>query len=570
MTAHAVPIVPAPGCKRGCELSAWVDHDRLLGLEANGAVACAACLRHARLLQSERRLVVPLRPRSGRRTSGSEPSPVLDPCTWQEAVETATLAMRQAQVADHALVWLSGSVPSVLDLLPRRIGRLTAQCTHVVRRHPSQTVARVAATLPAATAPPQHDLLVVWGGSAIDELRESAAPRIVVDPRGAASASGILHLAVRPGADGTLAAAWSARFESPARALGDAGGVDAAALDEACRLIRSARAPLFALGPGLGRYPQVAWSVQSIAALATMTGAAIVAPALQKDLCAHAEVPANGKYRLVGSGALSATLASLVPRQTVVVIEGGDPLTIPGHHEALRKFLRQAARVIQIALERDTVTPYADLIIPALSPWERSDRRVVPSAAGVREGKAALAPPRDLVGEMKFWRRVARSMDWPESWFPVEVDEWTAQATAIAPWEFDAITKGPITALRETGEGPSATPELYAAYRLWMVPGRGPSEDRWDTTAEAVPEVAIAAIDAQRRGLMEGAAAVVHNPRGALHGRVRVSEAQAPGIVSIDPAGPGGAQLAALAQQGTSGPWAGENWACFLVEVSPP
>ncbi|MFN7965821.1 MAG: hypothetical protein U0V87_09075 [Acidobacteriota bacterium] len=569
MTARAVPVVPAPDCKRGCELSLWVDHQRLLGLQANRAEPCDFCLRHAQLLDSGRRLVVPLRPRGGRRATSAETAAVFDPCTWQEAVETAGLALRQAQLDDHALLWISSGRPSPLDLLPRRIGRLTKQCVHVERRLPRQTIAQLAATASIATVPPEHDLLVFWGGGS-DSYRFSELPRIVIDPRAVEPRAGTLHLAVRPGADAVLASAWGARFESSSRVTTDAGGVHESALDDACRSIRAARAPLFVLGPGLGRYPHAAWTVRCIAALSEQLGASLVAPAVQHDLCARAEVPVGGRYRLIGSGALTAALESLTARQTVVVIEGGDPFTIPGHSAALRKFLRHASRVIQFGLEPNTATEFADLVVPVLSPWEHVERCAVPTAEGVREGHAALSSPRDLVGETKFWRRVARSVDWPERWFPAEAQEWIDQTDDRSRAQLDSAECGPSAALRESGEGPTTTPEIYAAYRLWMVPGESSAQSRWDLRDVAGTEVVLAAADAQRRGLITGATAVVHNQRGSLHATVIVSEAQPSGIASIDPAGPGGASLAALAEPAIGGPWGGETWGSFLVEVSPP
>lgn len=557
MQPRAIAVPPSPGCRRCCPLIVWSEHGRWLGLEALEGAPCAECLRHAAVLGSEQRVRVPQRPRSGRRGNG-ESIPPLDRCSWPEAVETVACALRPLAAAERTLLWLSAGAPGRFDLLARRVGRLVSRCIHVRRRRPADTVARLAHAAGACAAVGDADLVVAWGTAAPSAEGET----IWIDPRATNGPARRHALAIRPGGDGRLALAWSAILAGDRTDALDAGGAAHDALDRVVERVAAAARPVFVLGSGLGRYPQAGATVAAIAQLARQVGARLVGPHPPREPHASGAVPLTGDYRVVGSGRLRTLLTQLTAKSTVVVIEGGDPFDIPACGESLATFLRQARSVIQFGYELDQASASADIVIPALSPWERT----VGEEPSSDDDRSTLDPPRDLVGEPRFWRRVARALAWPERWFPPAAEEEPAGASLDAGASADPEDLS--GALREHGEGPTLTPELWSGFKLWLVTYQDGCHAAWAERVE--PVVWLSPDDARIRGVENGEPVVVHNERGQVPAIVRTDALQRPGLACLA-TGPGGwRRLADLAFPGPPAPGDGETWGASLVEVSKP
>lgn len=604
MAARAVQLTPAPHCVRDCRLVGWLDEQRWLGLavESDDA-ACAECLAYVRWTRDPARLRVPLRPRAARRGLSQ-----LEPSRWEEAIETVVVALRQVLRRELDLVWVSlQRRPRLLGLIPQRVGRLVPRALYLNLGADASAIARRCALLgarPLDRLDPAHDLVLGWN---FDPSRESwaaqhAFARLIqaggrwqqvatACPLGDPAFDALPAPAQRffPRSGSELALVLGAIYSvTAARGLDNLpprwrDGADAWPLSRSVELTNltieslsrlcsewlNATRPAIVFSTALGWPAAGDALLRALGVLARVSGATFYAPAEPRDPTAALPRPLDsGSFVEVHSGEVTARLAALDPKRCVVILDGGDPQAIPGQADLWSDFLRRARTVIGFAGERPIPRSECDLVVPISSALERAERVGVAEPPALRDAEPVLLPPRDLVDEWQFWRRVARTLGWPGHWFPA--DPSTLRGEPAEPVEETPQQAphpelfGGIPAFVECGDGPQTTPDLVAGFRLNLAVQFGGEE-------EPTPEVYLHPSTAQARRLVAGARVVVHNERGALTAVLRSDERQ-PLDRALVLVGPSERALicrcAALDQVRDDVGVAG--WAPTLVEVSEP
>jgi anaerobic selenocysteine-containing dehydrogenase len=270
------------------------------------------------------------------------------------------------------------------------------------------------------------------------------------------------------------------------------------------------------------------------------------------------------------------------PPVTVLVVWNGNPLVSMPNTELTRRGLERddLFTVVHEQFLTDTAR-YADVVFPATTQIEQLD--VVPAWGHLYLGwnDPAIAPVGESVPNTEFFRRLARALGFDEP--EMQMSDVDLIAGALAPLGDDMIDR-----LRNDGfvrlplpspllpyaEGGFATPDGRARFRhdelaalgLDPVPDyvpnpEGPGGDaalrsrfplvllttkshvRFLNTSyaqlpthggrEGEPLLQIHPVDAAARGLSDDDHARVHNDRGSLEMRVRISERVRPGVVSM-------------------------------------
>jgi anaerobic selenocysteine-containing dehydrogenase len=251
-------------------------------------------------------------------------------------------------------------------------------------------------------------------------------------------------------------------------------------------------------------------------------------------------------------------------RGVVVVFEDAAQLAGRGGWGALERFARSARLAVVMGQHPGALARGASLFLPVAGHLEQED--LVGLGGEVWRGEAARPAPRGVLPAAAVLRAAARRLGWPERWFPAEPAAWLAEAGSRTVPTPAAGPGAVLPVLRETGEGPRATPALFERYPLALLVGRldeRPAAPQGAPLPQPLPTLLIDPGDASRRGLADGAAAVVANDRGRLAVSVRWEPRQAAGIVAVlargaeppvelgrlfpDPAPSGGAGGAAIA-----------------------
>lgn len=562
-------VTPGPGCTEGCPLLLWHQTDALVALESADGVICAACRDHAALVRAAQRWLQPQRPRSGRRHHGE--TRLFEPCRWSEAIESLAHWMRSLKESNGNLLWFERPGSALLNAIPRLISAFMPATTLVRGVDGSALVASFGATdswqgdWSDEAAP---DLIVAWGASARVPERPDLLAQVVIDScPSAATRLAPVHLQHSPGCEAQLALLIEQRLLGAIGSDTESLGVDAAKLAEVIARLRAARRPLFIVGAELGRSPALPTIWNTLARIVERCAGRCVTPAGPLELFDRLELPVGARFVRQTCDLFRQGIEAIDPRRTVVVIDLVEPRLWPALGAQVESFLKSARAVVQFAYCADTTTRFADLVIPTSSPWERADSNARRGVPGRFDADATLQLPRDVVPELAVWRRVARICQWPERWFPRDSKELIGRLGAAAP-EVGRVEPISIPTVRDAAEGPNSTPELFRAYRLWLVPEAG-SQVRSLAAGSAPAVVRLNPTDAHDRRIDDGTPVVVHNARGSLPAVARVDRDLAPGTAVVRAFSATQARLAQLATPTPSG-FPGPAWPATLGEVSLP
>ncbi|HHH40354.1 MAG TPA: molybdopterin oxidoreductase family protein [Sedimenticola sp.] len=321
MTVEFVPSVCPHDCPSACALEVErLDRrtiGRVRGARANDytrGVICAKVARYAERVHHPERLTRPLR-RVGARGSGR-----FEPMDWDEALDrVAENLQRVASRHGPEAVWPYYYAGTMGQLQRDGINRLRhvmgysrqrkTICTELAYAGWRAGVGQVRGADPREMS--ESDLIVIWGCNPVatqinvmtrvsDARRDRAARLVVVDPcRTATAEKADLHLALRPGTDGALAAAvmqvllqegyadrdYMARYTdfNPETARHLAGcspewaepitGVAAAEIRAFARLYGATPRSFIRLGIGFSRSRNGAHNVHAVSCLPAVTGA---------------------------------------------------------------------------------------------------------------------------------------------------------------------------------------------------------------------------------------------------------------------------------------------------------
>ncbi len=286
------------------------------GNDYTDGVVCAKVARYAERVHHPGRLTAPLR-RVGERGRGPE---AFEEITWDQALDEVAEALLQAEQRHGSeTVWpyfYAGTMGLVqrdgierLRHAKRYSRQYSTICTKLVAT--GWKAACGTRIGPDAREMAQSDLIVVWGGNPVSTQvnvmthiakarKARGAKLVVVDPyRTGTATQADLHLALKPGTDGALAAAvicvllaegyadraymekysdWDAELEAHFVACTPAWAAEITGLKEAdilafARLYGSTQRSYIRVGYGFSRARNGASSVHAVACLPTVTGA---------------------------------------------------------------------------------------------------------------------------------------------------------------------------------------------------------------------------------------------------------------------------------------------------------
>jgi anaerobic selenocysteine-containing dehydrogenase len=572
--------------------------ERWLGLEGvDGLPACDDCVAAARALGDPARPGAPLV-----RARGAAER--LTAVRWDEAHDRLAAALSEAVAGRARLVWISGARhPRLSHALARRVAHFVPGTRLLLAAGARAAAARAFAALlePDEIATPEAvataDLLVSWGadparlpraaGFAWRRAAERGVERLFVDPCAAAADGGEwAQLGAWPGTDVPLAlalaeallasgsarcapeAALRAEIERwpPSRAAGVARVSEAAFAAAAERLARARRA-VIVVGGGAARHGEAASGAAAIVALARAAGARLLVPAIEPNPALLVPMPVGTPP--VDDASEPAWGAPALPedgRGVVLVVEEAEQFAGRGGWGGLERLARTARLAVVLGQHPGALAREASIFLPVAGHLEQED--VVGLGGAAWRGEAARPAPRGVLPATAVFRAAARRLGWPERWFPAEPAAWVAEAgdrAAPAP-AVGRAAAAPV--LREPGEGPRSTPALFERYPLALVVGR--LDDRRPVDGGSLPPALLMEPgDAARRGLADGARALVANDRGRLVVTVRCEARQPARVVAVLPRGPGlPAELGPLFPDPAPSGGAG-GAAITLVEVGP-
>ncbi len=596
---RSLPVLPAPACRAGCRARAWIGAgERWLGLEGDdGLPACDDCVAAARALADPARPGTPLVRARG---AGERFSAV----RWDEAYDRLAAALSEAVAGRVRLVWLSGARhPRLSHALARRVAHLVPGTRFVRAAGAHAAAARAFAALlaPDELAPPEAlegaDLLVAWGadpsrlpravGFAWRRAAERGVARLFVDPCAAAAAgAGWAQLAPWPGTDVPVALALVQRLVAtgrahrvsdatrreierwPASRVAPVARVSEAELASIADRLAESQRPVIVVGGGVARHGGASEAAAAIVALARAAGARLVVPPLEPDPAALVPMPlGTSPVDEAGEPAWGAPSLPEDGRGVVLIVEGAEQLAGRGGWGALERFARTARLAVVLGQHPGGLAQEASIFLPVAGHLEQED--IVGLGGAAWRGEAARPLPRGVLPAAAVIRAAARRLGWPERWFPAEPAAWVAEAgERVAPLPA-APGPGAAPVLREGGEGPRTTPTLFERFPLALIVGR---LDDHPPAGEGggPPALLVEPAAASRRGLADGATALVGNDRARLAVTVRCDPRQPSGLVAIlpgraeppaemgrlfpdpDPSGGGGAAVA-LVEMGPTG-----------------
>ena len=318
---------------------------------------------------------------------------------------------------------------------------------------------------------------------------------------------------------------------------------------------------------------------------------------------------------------------SLKPPIRALVVYSSNPAAIAPNQPAVLEGLRREDlfTVVSEHLMTDTAR-HADYVLPATTQVEHWDLLWSWGHDYLTLNRPAIEPCGEAIPNTELFRRLGRAMGFeaelfapsdrelvelalasdhpslagvtieslerdgwarlrlPEGWmpfaegaFPTESGRCELYSERLASWGMD-----PLPGFQPSPESAAGNPELAARYPLSLVSAKsalhflnssyaGLERHR---RAEVEPRLELSAVDAARRGLADGELVRVHNDRGSLSVKVRVSDRVRPGVCAL-PFGwwaslsPGGASANALTRDGIADLGGGGDFHDTLVEVSP-
>jgi formate dehydrogenase major subunit len=212
----------------------------------------------------------------------------------------------------------------------------------------------------------------------------------------------------------------------------------------------------------------------------------------------------------------------------VLYLLGVDPLRDVPDASLARRALENTAHVVVQSLELGSLEAYADAFLPAAAPIERSGSRT--DWEGRSQPLHPVRPPEGLARpDWEILAGLARAMDRPLGFETIEALHEEA-APLLAPRTVPAR----VTAWTGTGP-PKRLGELtLVSYPLLVDEGRmseGATELKAALGEEAFVEVHP--VDADKRGIVDGATVAVRTSAGEEIVPARVTDRVAPGAVFV-------------------------------------
>ncbi|UCF66599.1 MAG: molybdopterin-dependent oxidoreductase, partial [Acidobacteriota bacterium] len=542
-----------------------------------------------------------MRPAAGRRGGCGKNGLVAAP--WEEALDRLAREVGGNGAEASQIVWLAPARrPRLREIYPRRAGALIGgRLTMVRRTDPRQLIAELLAAHLApdervspetVTATSRTDLVLAWSFDPdaqpfsvqrrVREHAEAGGELLLIEPDASElSARSRWRLTPRPGTDTPLALALigsilaaapsrvrrlpAAGYEAPWSpwTLGRAAELcelDLGMLQRVAQRLAEAPSVQLVIGDGAASYAPARELIVALSWLARLCEARVVGPALARDPSSIPPAP-PGEGR-DGASSLASFLSGLDardPRRDVILIEGGDPFVDWPGWSRLAQHLERARFVAVLAEESgpsNELAQLADLLVPIAGFLEQTDATALHDPSGLRWAQAAVRAPGRVRTAGELWRGLASRRGWPLEWFPEDLaalqELFSRDAAAAVPASSSRDSRAASPAgsaadagrveYREPAESPLAAPALYRSYPLHLVARR-----RWSAhrTPSDLPEAVLSPEDAQVRGIDGGQRVQVHNARGVVLARTRLSADQPRGRVTLcsDPRGQAGAVL---------------------------
>ena len=480
------PSVCPHDCPSTCALEVELVAPDHIGRVRGGAlpytdgVICAKVARYAERVHHPERLRQPLR-RTGDKGSGD-----FAPIAWDDALDLAAEALlTRMQRHGAESVWpyhYAGTMGLVQRAALRRLGHLAGWS----RQRESFCVALSDAGWLAGVGVKRGidarevmdaDLIVIWGGNPVHTQinfmhwvqkarRQRGCPLVVVDPyRTATAAKADLHLALRPGTDGALAAAvmhvllaegladrdylarhtdFSPAVEAHLQTRTPAWAAAITGLGEEeivafARLYGRQRNSFLRLGYGFTRQRNGAAAMHAVSCLPAVTGAWQVAGggALYSqagsyglDLrFAHGFDAVTPTTRQLDMGRLGAILAGEPddlaggPPVSALLIQNTNPAVVAPDSGAVRRGLLRPDLFVCVHEQFMTDTArLADLVLPATTFLEHADLYQASAHTTLQVARPLLAPPGEcranhvFIGQLAARLGIAHPADALDDW----------------------------------------------------------------------------------------------------------------------------------------------------------
>src|SRR3989454_746564 len=543
-------------CPSACSLVVTVEDGRLTSVTGNPdhpftqGVICGKVREYAERVHSPLRVLTPLR-RVGAKGRGE-----FEPISWDEAIDEIARRWRGILGADGAEAILPFSYAGSMGQVQYYAGHPFFHALGASRLDRTICVntayAGWRATLGAVTGNDSEqmvgaDLVVLWGGNAaystinvmtlVKQARARGAFVVVVDPyRTSTAQQADLHLMVRPGTDAALALsvmhvliaeghldrdyieratlgierlAEHVKAYSP-EAVAPIVGLDAATIVRFARRYGAGPRTFIRIGIGISRHDNGGMTCRTLACLPALTGA-YADPhggALLSSTAGfgfdYAVLEHPDLYRSYGQFTLQLARPALPPQ---------------GQAKSNWEVFQLLARALGVAAEHYAKSPEA-LIREFLA-----------------KGDATVQGITFEELETRGWVRV----NLPRPYTPFA----HGAPTASGKVEFysERLVRQGLPALPTyvpLDEGPENR-ELTARYPLQCLvpPNRFFLNSSFSQSAllrrrQGTPTVMLAPEDAERRGIVDGAAVTVESPRGAARFTARVTDATRRGVVVIE------------------------------------